>query len=62
MAEQLARNSVPTIDHRRPRYHEVVNLIRRTYLGDDIDQAKAGALHGICASAVRPTTSCAASV
>ena len=45
--------------HRRPRCHGVVNLTRRTYLGDDIDQAKVGALHGICASAVRPTTRCA---
>ena len=49
---------MPTIDIVDPDVMEVVNLTRRTYLGDDIDQAKAGALHGICASAVRPTTRC----
>jgi len=58
VAEELARNGVPTIDIVDPDVMEVVNLTRRTYLGDDIDQAKVGALHGICASAVRPTTRC----
>ena len=54
LTEQLARNGVPTIDIVDPDVMEVVNLTRRTYLGDDIHQAKAGGLHGICASAVRP--------
>ena len=49
---------MPTIDIVDPDVMEVVDITRRTYLGDDIDQAKAGALHGIRASAVRPTTRC----
>jgi hypothetical protein len=57
VAEQLARNGVPTIDIVDPDVVEAVHLTRSSATTSTRQGSRP--FHGICASGVRPTTRCA---
>jgi len=57
VAEQLARNGVPTIDIVDPDVVEAVHLTRSSATTSTSQGPRP--FHGICASGVRPTTRCA---